>query len=128
MSSNIRPSVTTVNGFSSATINTDTTTTGTGVDLQGYDRALVIVRTTTHSAGTITPRLSDSETDSSYAAVDAEFVYPTQAAISAANAPATYEYTGKKRWLRVDLVSGSSANVVAHATVLKLNARHQPTA
>ena len=105
------------------------------IDMQGYERAMIIV-----AAGTITDGTSyefelkegDESDLSDAAAVGAADLIGSEPTFLAANddTDACFEYTGNARYIRVDLktvVGSPSTGGVFGALVIKYNPRHAPT-
>lgn len=102
---------------------------GTGVDLAGFDAAVVVVTTGTITDGTHTIEVQDSADNSTFAAVADADLDGTEPAIAAANDDTTYEigYRGIKRYLRVIVtVAGATTGGVYSATVVRGKPRKLP--
>ncbi len=95
------------------------TTTGTGIDLRGYDSAAALVGAGVVPDGTITPKIQESDDDSTYTDVAAADQLGTLAAITAAadENVQRVRYKGSKRYIRVVLtedVATAGAPVAAY--------------
>jgi hypothetical protein len=85
------------------------TVNGSGVDLRGYDSAMVVIDPGTITDGTHTPKLQESDDDSAYTDVAAGDQEGTLAVL-ASNAIQRAGYKGSKRYIRaVVTVTGSPA-------------------
>ena len=88
------------------------TSNGTGVDLQGYNAAMVVVHFGAYTNGTHTPSLEHSDDNASYSAVQAAELEGSFTAISGAAAGTTQRvgYKGSKRYIRavMTVVSGAT--------------------
>jgi hypothetical protein len=114
-------------------INTDTTTNGVIIDTKGYESITFIFHSATLTAGTFTPLIQDGEDSglSDAAAVADDFLIGTEAGAAFAatddNKTKRIGYVGKKRYVRFNVVSASSADgtvgvvaVLGHAKTLPL--------
>jgi hypothetical protein len=112
------------------TINTDTTTTGAIIDTADYDGGIVFTQSVTHTSGTFTPSIeeSDSATFASgvTAVADANLIGDTKtgqeadAALTAAQLISSLGVVNNlKRYLRYKMVSSLGANGVVSAVVHK---------
>ena len=116
------------------TINTDTTTAGGLIDMQGYDSLTFLIHTATFTAGTITPAIVDGDTTSPTDAVDDAELSVTEASVAFTTAAADdnavkkISYLGKKRYVKCNLVSASSANAVIGVIAIKGKAGIAPVA
>lgn len=104
---------------------------GTGVDLVGYDAALVLIDVGAWTDGTHTFEVQDSEDNSTFAAVADEYLLGTEPAVSgAAHDDVIYEigYKGIKRYLRVAVtVSGATTGAVYGASIVRGKPRKAST-
>ena len=102
------------------------TANGTGVDLRGYDSAQVLFVVGAITDGTHTPKVQESDDDSTYTDVAAADQDGTLANI-AANTNQVVGYKGTKRYLRaVSTVSGATTGGVYSAVVIRGNPEHAP--
>jgi hypothetical protein len=102
---------------------------GVGVDLAGYDAAVVVVTTATITDGTHTVEVQDSNDNATFAAVADEFLDGAEPAIVAADDNLTYEigYKGIKRYVRVAVTAtGTATGGVVSAAVVRGKARKLP--
>jgi hypothetical protein len=90
--------------------NRTATANGTGIDLQGYDGALVVINADTITDGTHTPKVQESDDNSSFSDVaSTDLVGTALVAITAASVQ-RIAYVGIKRYIRVVVtVTGSPA-------------------
>lgn len=102
---------------------------GVGVDLQGFDAAVVVVETGTITDGTHTIEVQDSADNTTFAAVADADLKGTEPVIAAANDDTVYEvgYFGIKRYIRAAVtVSGATTGGVYGANVVRGRARKLP--
>ena len=108
--------------FNPATINSDTTTTGAIIDTQGFEALEFVMQAGTISAGTFTPLIEESDAadlSGSNAVADADLLgTEAAAALSASNTAKRVGYRGDKRYVRLSIVSASSANGVVGALAI----------
>lgn len=98
-----------------------TSTNGTGVDLRGYQAAMVTFTPATITDGTHTPKLQESDASGSgYTDVAAGDMVGSLAAL-ASNTVQTVGYRGTKRYLRavVTVAGGPSTGGVYSAVVVR---------
>lgn len=118
--------------FNIQAISSDTTTNGTEVDTQGYESLTFVVQAGTLTDGTYTPSIEESDTSGSgyTAVVDADLVgTEADAAVDASNEIKRIGYIGKKRYVRLSIVSTSTTTggTVGGVAILG-NAKHNPVA
>ncbi len=102
---------------------------GTGVDLAGFDAAVVVVETGAITDGTHTIQVEESTDNSTFTAVADADLQGTEPAIGAADDNKVYEigYMGTKRYVRVAVtVAGATTGGVYAAHVARGRARKQP--
>jgi hypothetical protein len=108
------------------TISSDTTTNGIIIDTAGYESLEFVIQTATITLGTITPVIQESD-DSGLAdpvtVTDASgFLLGTLADATFAatddNKTKRIGYAGKKRYVRLSVVTASSANLVVGAVAI----------
>ena len=108
------------------------TYTGTGVDLQGYHSALLLVHFGAYTHGTHTPTLEHSDDNPSYATVGAAELDGSLSAVSAgggANSVQLVGYKGSKRYVRAVMTVASGATGAASAaTIVRGTPVTMPTA
>lgn len=95
------------------------TANGTGVDLSGYRAAAVFFHVGTITDGTHTPKIQESDDNSSFTDVAAADQSGTLAAL-ASNVNQEVAYLGTKRYIRaVSTVSGATTGGVYTALVVR---------
>ena len=98
------------------TISSDTTTDGSIIDMQGYEALEFIIQSGTITTGVFTPKLEHGDDSglSDAVVVPNDFRLGTiaSATFSAADDDVTKQlgYVGKKRYVRLSIVTSSSAN------------------
>jgi hypothetical protein len=103
-------------------------TNGGGVDLRGFDAAMVTFVVGTITDGTHTPSLEESDNDSGYTPVAAADLIGTLSALTS-GANQSVGYRGGKRYIRaVATVAGASTGGVYGAVVLRGRPAHAPVA
>lgn len=104
--------------------------TGAGIDLQGFEGAVVMVAVGTWTDGSHTFEVQESGDNSTFAAVADADLQGSEPVVDGADDDATvYKigYLGTKRYVRVvATVSGTTTGAVYGASVLKGYARKQP--
>lgn len=104
---------------------------GTGVDLKGYDAALIEFVSGEYTGGTHVFDLKDSTDNSTFAAVTSgQFngALPTIAASGNGWNSQKVAYMNGKRYVRVDVTVSALGLATYGATVLRMKKRHNPTA
>jgi hypothetical protein len=130
-SQDIHYNVQQITAFNGATINTDTTTAGNIIDTQFYEAIEFTIQTNAWTTGNITPLLTEGDdpalTDG--VAVDAAFLLGSyaDAVLNAANESSRIGYVGKKRYVRLSLVSAGSANLYASSMAILGHPHTAPT-
>ena len=116
--------------FSTALINTATTTNGAKLDLAGFESCTFSMHCGVVTAGAVTPLVEDSDDNTTFAPVTDTFLIGTEAAAAAAllatGAVATIGYVGKKRYARLSYVSDGTTNLTVGATAIKEAAHEKP--
>lgn len=107
--------------------NRTATVNGTGIDLQGYDGALVIINADTITDGTHTPKVEESADNSAWNdAVATDLVGTVLVAITAASVQRIC-YVGAKRYIRVTITAaGTTTGGKYNAVVVRGLAAQQP--
>lgn len=97
------------------------TTNGTGVDLRGYDSAMLCVAFGAYTDGTHTPSVQHSVDNSTFTTVSASDLEGAFAAVSSAagqNAVQSVGYIGSNRYVRVVMtVTGATTGALSAAFV-----------
>lgn len=94
---------------------------GTGVDMQGYNSACMVVQFGAYTNGTHTPSLEHSDDNSSFSAVSAAELDGAFTAINSSGAVGTVQkvgYRGSKRYLRAVMVVASGATGAASSATI----------
>ena len=121
-----------VNGVNIASITTNTTTGGVEVDTQGYESVTIEVITGARTDGTVTPLLQETDVAGSYSGsvADEDLIgLEADAALSELNRRSRFGYIGKKRYVKVSLVSTSvTTGLTAGASVILGNPKSAPVA
>lgn len=100
---------------------------GTGVDLQGYDGALVTVAAGAITDGTHTPKVQESDDNSSFTDVASTDLVGTALVAITANSLQKVAYIGAKRYIRVaTTVSGTTTGGMYVAYVTRGYPSRQP--
>jgi len=102
---------------------------GAGVDLQGYESAVVVVETGTITDGTHTIEIQESDDNSTFTAVADADLQGSEPVIGAADDNKVYEigYLGNKRYIRVSVtVAGTTTGGVYGAAVIRGHAKSKP--
>lgn len=120
------------NALNIAAISTNTTTAGVEIDTQGFEALTFVIETGARTDGTVTPLIQESDTSGSYSGSvdDNDLVgLEVDAALSVANSRSRIGYVGKKRYVKLSLVSTSvTSGLTAGATAILSSARHNPVA
>lgn len=104
------------------------TANGTGVDLRDFDGAMVMFDVGTITDGTHTPKIQESDDDSTYNDVAADDQLGTLVAL-ASNTIQKISYIGNKRYVRaVSTVAGATTGGVYSATVVRGLPHRSPVA
>lgn len=104
------------------------TASGTGVDLRGYESAVVTFVPGTVTDGVHTPSVEESDDDSAFSAVAANDLLGSLAAL-ASNVIQRVGYRGGKRYIRANItVTGATTGAVDAALVIRGNAVQLPLA
>ena len=121
-----------VNGVNITSITTNTTTGGVEVDTQGYESVTIEVITGARTDGTVTPLLQETDVAGSYSGsvADEDLIgLEADAALSELNRRSRFGYIGKKRYVKVSLVSTSvTTGLTAGASVILGNPKSAPVA
>ncbi len=106
-----------------ATYNSDQT--GTGVDLRGYDSAMAVVQSGALTDGTHTPKMQESDDDSTYTDVAAADLRGSFANI-AADSVQRVGYHGGKRYVRVFVTSSGTTGAIYGSTIVRGHPHQAP--
>jgi len=100
--------------------------TGAGVDHQGFDSACIVVDPGAITDGTHTPKVQESDDDSTYTDVAAADLHGTLVDL-ASNTQQKIGYKGIKRYLRAFVtVAGATVGGIYGAQVVLGNAENKP--
>lgn len=102
---------------------------GVGVDLQGFESALVVMHTGTITDGNHTIQVEESDDNVAFTAVADADLQGVEPVIAAANDDTVYEigYLGAKRYIRVTVaVAGATTGGVYGAAVVRGHSRRNP--
>lgn len=104
------------------------TANGSGVDLQGYESAMVVFYAGVVTDGTHTPSIEESDDNSTFTAVPAARQQGTLAVL-AANVPQRVGYVGLKRYIRpVIVTAGATTGALSTAFVVRADPMVAPLA
>jgi hypothetical protein len=121
-----------LNALNIQAITTNATTAGVEIDTQGFDSVTFEILTGARTDGTVTPLIQESDTSGSYAgsvADDDLIGLEANAALSAAQSRSIIGYVGKKRYVKLSLVSTAvTSGLTAGASAILGAAKHNPVA
>jgi hypothetical protein len=121
-----------LNALNIQAITTSATTAGVEIDTQGFDSVTFEILTGARTDGTVTPLIQESDTSGSYSgsvADDDLIGTEADAALSAAQSRSIIGYVGKKRYVKLSLVSTSvTSGLTAGASAILGAAKHNPVA
>jgi hypothetical protein len=111
-------------------ITSSTTTVGSSIDTKGFESLTLFVELGARTDGTFLPLIQDSDDDINFANVDDQFLIGTEAEaqINTANTIKTIGYVGKKRYVKLSIVSTAvtSGGATVSATGILANANVKP--
>ncbi|MCK5617723.1 hypothetical protein KAR91_88480 [Candidatus Pacearchaeota archaeon] len=109
-------------------INTDTTTVGNIIDTQDFESVEFIIQEGVKTLGDVTPILEDGDDSglSDAAVVASDFRLGSLVTLNATNAITRVGYVGKKRYIRLSVLSANSANLTVGGTVILGHPRQSP--
>ena len=121
-----------VNALNIASITTNTTTVGVEVDTLGFESVTIEVIVGARTDGTVTPLLQETDVAGSYSGsvADEDLIgLEADAALSELNTRSRFGYIGKKRYVRLSLVSTSvTTGLTAGGSVILGNPKSAPVA
>jgi hypothetical protein len=127
----LKNDISNVDAFTPATIASDTTTAGIEIDMQDFESLTFLLRASSYTDGTYTPLVEESDVSGSgFTAVADVFLSGTEsdAALSAAGVTRV-DYVGKKRYVKLSLVSTSTTTgATLDAVAVKGSPRHSVVA
>ncbi len=104
-------------------------TTGTSVDLLGFDSVAFVATTGARTAsGAFTLGLEESDDNAAFTAVDENHYQAPVAGNLAANTTAKVGYRGFKRYVRPVLTKGSGTSIFVSVIAIKGHAADKPVA
>ena len=112
-------------------ITTNTTTAGSSIDTKGFESLTLFVELGARTDGSFLPLVQDSDDNSTFADVIDQFLIGTEAEalLNTANTIKSIGYVGKKRYVKLSLVSTSvTSGATASATGILSNAYSNPVA
>ena len=112
----LKDNVDVVQSLAPATRNSNTN--GTGVDLRGYESAMVVFSVGAVTDGTHTPTLEESDDDAAYTTVAAANLQGTFANL-AANGVQRVGYIGAKRYVRAQCNSSGVTGALYGADIVR---------
>lgn len=117
--------------FDSAAVTTNTTTAGNIIDTSDFNSITFLLNATAYTDGTYKMTITEGDDSGLSDGVTATQVIGDTAtiAVTAANAPKRLGYVGKKRYVRLNIVStATTAGATLSAVVVKGDAISVPTA
>ena len=114
-----------------ASIATSTTTAGSSIDTKGFESLTLFVELGARTDGTFLPLVQDSDDNSTFADVVDTFLIGTEAeaSLNTANTVKSIGYVGKKRYVKLSIVSSSvTSGATVSATAILSNASKRPVA
>lgn len=103
------------------------TGTGSTVDLRGYDSAVAEISAgAVAGAGDFTPKMQESDDDSSWSDVAAADLHGSFDTIIAQNTIKRVGYAGAKRYVRIVITKNGGTSVAASATFIRSRAARLP--
>jgi hypothetical protein len=119
-----------LNALNIQAITTNATTAGVEIDTQGFDSVTFEIITGARTDGTVTPLIQESDVSGSYSgsvADDDLIGTEANAALSAAQSRSIIGYVGKKRYVKLSLVSTAvTSGLTAGASAILGAAKHNP--
>jgi len=110
-----------VKALNIAVINSNATTAGNSIDLIGFEACTFVVELGARTDGTFLPLIQDSDDNSSFVNVDDQFLIGTEAeaSLNTSNTVKSIGYVGKKRYVKLSLVSSAvTSGATASATAI----------
>ena len=118
-----------VKAFNIASIATSTTTAGSSIDTKGFESLTLFVELGARTDGTFLPLVQDSDDNSTFTDVIDQFLIGTEAeaSLNTANTVKSIGYVGKKRYVKLSIVSSAvTSGATASATAILANASKRP--
>lgn len=110
-------------------ITSNTTTAGNSIDTKGFESLTLFVELGARTDGSFLPLVQDSDDNITFADVVDQFLIGTEAEalLGTANTIKSIGYVGKKRYVKLSLVStGVTTGATASATAILSNAYSNP--
>ena len=110
-------------------ITSSTTTAGSSIDTKGFESLTLFVELGARTDGTFLPLVQDSDDDINFVDVADQFLIGTEAEaqINTANTIKTIGYVGKKRYVKLSIVSTAvTSGATVSATGILANANVKP--
>jgi len=110
-------------------ITSSTTTVGSSIDTKGFESLTLFVELGARTDGTFLPLVQDSDDNSTFIDVIDQFLIGTEAEaqINTANTIKTIGYVGKKRYVKLSIVSTAvTSGATVSATAILANASKRP--
>lgn len=128
----LKNNIKSLNALNIQAITTNATTAGVEIDTQGFDSVTFEIITGARTDGTVTPLIQESDVSGSYSgsvADDDLIGLEADAALSAAQSRSIIGYVGKKRYVKLSLVSTVvTSGLTAGASAFLGSAKHNPVA
>jgi hypothetical protein len=118
-----------VKAFNIASIATSATTAGSSIDTKGFESLTLFVELGARTDGTFLPLVQDSDDNSTFADVIDQFLIGTEAeaSLNTANTVKSIGYVGKKRYVKLSIVSSAvTSGATVSATGILANASKRP--
>jgi len=118
-----------VKAFNIASITASATTAGSSIDTKGFESLTLFVELGARTDGTFLPLIQDSDDNSTFADVIDQFLIGTEAeaSLNTANTVKSIGYVGKKRYVKLSIVSSAvTTGATASATAILANASKRP--
>lgn len=118
-----------VKALNIASIATSTTTAGSSIDTKGFESLTLFVELGARTDGTFLPLVQDSDDNSTFADVIDQFLIGTEAeaSLNTANTVKSIGYVGKKRYVKLSIVSSAvTSGATVSATAILANASKRP--
>lgn len=111
-----------VKAFNIATINSNTTANGIAIDSQGFEALTFFFEVGARTDGTFNIDIKESDDNITFSSVSDDFLVGTKSlmTINSANTIKSIGYVGKKRYVRLDVISTliASTGATVSATVI----------
>jgi hypothetical protein len=118
-----------VKALNIASIATNTTTVGPSIDTTGFESVTLFVELGARTDGTFLPVVQGSDDNSTFADVTDGFLIGTEAeaSLNTANTIKSIGYVGKRRYVRLSMVSsGVTSGATVSATAILADAVKRP--